>query len=96
MLILTVDAAGIGAAAMLFLYMGSFTVGFQATVWVYPPEILPLKLRQTGTALATSANWIINYMVVQVTPIGLQNIGWRYYIIYAVFNGMSATSPVDS
>lgn len=26
--------SGIGAAAMLFLFMGAFTVGFQATVWV--------------------------------------------------------------
>lgn len=29
-------AAGIGAAAMLFIFQGAFTVGFQATVWVYP------------------------------------------------------------
>ncbi|KAF2156441.1 sugar transporter STL1 [Myriangium duriaei CBS 260.36] len=79
-------SAGAGAAAMLFLYMGCFTTGFQATVWVYPPEILSLKLRQRGTALATSANWIINFMVVQVTPVGITNIGWKYYIIYAVFN----------
>lgn len=27
-------AAGAGAAAMLFIYLGAFTVGFQATVWV--------------------------------------------------------------
>lgn len=26
--------AGMGAAAMLFIFMGAFTVGFQATVWV--------------------------------------------------------------
>jgi len=29
-------ACGIGAAAMLFVYLGAFTIGFQATVWVYP------------------------------------------------------------
>ena len=28
--------AGIGAAVMLFVVQGAFTVGFQATVWVYP------------------------------------------------------------
>ena len=37
---------GIGAAVMLFLFEGAFTIGFQATVWVYPSEILPLRLRQ--------------------------------------------------
>lgn len=29
-------AAGIAAAAMLFVFQGAFTIGFQATVWVYP------------------------------------------------------------
>lgn len=29
-------AAGAGAAAMLFVFQGAFTIGFQATVWVYP------------------------------------------------------------
>lgn len=28
--------AGIAAAAMLFVFQGAFTIGFQATVWVYP------------------------------------------------------------
>ena len=28
--------SGIGAAAMLFVFQGAFTIGFQATVWVYP------------------------------------------------------------
>lgn len=37
-------AAGIGAAAMLFVFQGAFTVGFQATVWVYP-YVLSLRLR---------------------------------------------------
>lgn len=29
-------SAGIAAAAMLFIFQGAFTIGFQATVWVYP------------------------------------------------------------
>lgn len=32
-------AAGTAAAAMLFIFQGAFTIGFQATVWVYPTEI---------------------------------------------------------
>ena len=55
-------AAGIGAAAMLFVFQGAFTIGFQATVWVYPSEILPLRLRQRGSSISTAANWIFNYV----------------------------------
>lgn len=32
----TKRSAGAAAAAMLFVFQGAFTVGFQATVWVYP------------------------------------------------------------
>ncbi|KAJ4022496.1 hypothetical protein NW752_000300 [Fusarium irregulare] len=79
-------AAGIAAAAMLFIFQGAFTIGFQATVWVYPSEILPLRLRQRGSSISTAANWIFNYMIVQITPISINNIGWRTYIIFAVLN----------
>ncbi|RCI12537.1 hypothetical protein L249_0169 [Ophiocordyceps polyrhachis-furcata BCC 54312] len=85
------DAAhvsGIAAAVMLFVFQGAFTIGFQATVWVYPSEILPLGLRQKGSSLSTAANWIFNYMIVQMTPIAIDNIGWRTYIIFAVFNAI--------
>lgn len=78
--------AGIAAAAMLFIFQGAFTIGFQATVWVYPSEILPLRLRQRGSAISTAANWICNYIIVQVTPHAISNIGWRTYIIFAVLN----------
>ncbi|KAJ5110115.1 hypothetical protein N7532_002760 [Penicillium argentinense] len=39
-----------------------------------------------GAGLATATNWICNYAVVLVTPIGIRKIDWRYYIIYVVLN----------
>jgi hypothetical protein len=58
----------------------------QATVWVYPSEILPLRLRQRGSSISTAANWICNYIIVQITPPAINNIGWRTYIIFAALN----------
>ncbi|KAF3007647.1 hypothetical protein E8E13_008698 [Curvularia kusanoi] len=81
-------SAGIAAAAMLFVFQGAFTIGFQATVWVYPSEILPLRLRQRGSSISTAANWICNYIIVQITPPAINNIGWRTYIIFAVLNAL--------
>ena len=79
-------AAGIAGAVMLFLFEGAFTIGFQATVWVYPSEILPLRLRQKGSSISTAANWICNFLVVQITPPAIENVGWRTYVIFAVLN----------
>jgi len=30
--------------------------------WLYPAEIVPLKIRAPTNALATSGNWIFNFM----------------------------------
>lgn len=79
-------AAGAAAAAMLFIFQGAFTIGFQATVWVYPTEVLPLRLRQRGSSISTAANWICNYAVVQFTPPAISNIGYKTYIIFAILN----------
>ncbi len=57
-----------------------------ATVWTYPPEILPLKIRAKGAALAAAADFLGNFIVVEITPPGLQNIGYRLYIVFAVLN----------
>lgn len=62
-------SAGIAATAMLFVFEGAFTIGFQATVWVYPSEILPLRLRQRGSAISTAANWIFNYVSISQQPV---------------------------
>ena len=88
-------AAGIAGAVMLFLFEGAFTIGFQATVWVYPSEILPLRLRQKGSSISTAANWICNFLIVQITPPAIQNIGWRTYIVFAVLNVSSVSNLGD-
>ncbi|KAL2014738.1 hypothetical protein VTN00DRAFT_2263 [Thermoascus crustaceus] len=40
-------------------------------------------MRTKGASLAMATNWIMNYMVVQVTPPGIANLGWRFWIIWA-------------
>ena len=88
--------AGIGGAVMLFIFEGAFTIGFQATVWVYPSEILPLRLRQKGSAISTASNWICNFMIVMITPLAINNIGWRTYIIFAVLNVSLLVEPSET
>lgn len=57
-----------------------------ATVWIYPPEILPLKTRAKGASLAAAADFLGNFLVVEITPPALKNIGYKTYIIFAVLN----------
>ena len=31
-------------------------------------------------------NWIFVYVIVVITPYGIENLAWRFYIIFAVLN----------
>ncbi len=39
-----------------------------------------------GAAIATSSNWIWNFVVVMITPVCVKNIGYRTYVMFAIFN----------
>ncbi|KAK9447327.1 general substrate transporter [Limtongia smithiae] len=74
------------AIAFMFMYYTSFGMTNCVSAWVYPAEIGSQTHRTLVAGAATATNWICNYTVVLITPIGIANIGWRFYIIFAVFN----------
>lgn len=47
------------------------------------PEITPLRVRHVGAAVSTSAEWITAFLVSEITPVAVTNIGWRYYLVFA-------------
>ncbi|KAK8046837.1 general substrate transporter [Apiospora saccharicola] len=72
--------------AFFFLYYVFFGIGWQGVPWLYPTEINSLSMRTKGAALGTATNWIVNFMVVEITPVGIASLGWKFYIIWTVFN----------
>ncbi|KAJ5125479.1 hypothetical protein N7448_004799 [Penicillium atrosanguineum] len=78
--------AGIAAAVFLFVFNTFFAWGWLGMTWLYPAEIVPLRIRAPANALATSSNWIFNFMVVMITPVAFDTIGYKTYIIFAVIN----------
>ncbi|TDZ46811.1 Sugar transporter STL1 [Colletotrichum trifolii] len=72
--------------AFFFLYYVFFGIGWQGVPWLYPTEINSLSMRTKGAALGTATNWIVNFMVVEITPPGISALGWKFYIIWTVFN----------
>jgi len=59
-------------------------MGCLGVPWLYPTEINALEMRTKGASLAMATNWILNYAVVQCTLPGVQNLGFRFWIIWAV------------
>ncbi|KAG9229790.1 general substrate transporter [Amylocarpus encephaloides] len=72
------------AVTFFFVFFASFGMGVLGVPWLYPTEINALAMRTKGASLAMATNWICNYMVAEVTPSGIANLGWRFWIIWAV------------
>lgn len=75
---------GILAVSFFFVFFASFAMGVLGVPWLYPTEVNALAFRAKGSSLAMATNWICNYMVAQVTPPGIANLGYKFWIIWAV------------
>ncbi|KAB5528060.1 hypothetical protein GE09DRAFT_1228956 [Coniochaeta sp. 2T2.1] len=84
------DKCAMAAVVCVFLFEACFTWGWMACVWVYPPEILPLSIRAKGSGVAVAADFLGNYLVVQVTPVGIREMGAWFFLVWAVFNVVDA------
>lgn len=51
-------------------------------------QVFPTKTRALGTSVATCSNWAMNVMISQVSPIGMDNIGWRFYLVFVALNAV--------
>ncbi|UPL00064.1 hypothetical protein LCI18_010998 [Fusarium solani-melongenae] len=76
------DAAA--AVAFIFLYLDCYVLGFLPVSWSYSAEIQPLRVRNKATAIGVFSHWISNFVVVMVTPIGINNIGGNFFWIWAI------------
>ncbi|KAI9216640.1 general substrate transporter [Blastocladiella britannica] len=68
-----------------YTYIAFFAATWGPTVWVYQSEIFPMRVRSKGTGLATTSNWINNYIISAVWPFVSRALTANQYAIFAVF-----------
>ena len=83
--------ASIVSAVFIFLFNSFYPVGFLGGNFLYCTEVAPVRLRVAMAAISTANHWLWNFVVVMITPVALDTIGYRYYIVYTV---ISACIPV--
>lgn len=83
---LTNPSASKAAIFFYFVAVFSFPIGLYLLPLMYAAEIAPVSIRAKVTALSACAKWLFNFLVVEVTPPAISNIGYKYYIVYAVIN----------
>jgi MFS family permease len=78
------NSAAIGVVALIFVYYGFYNLMMPLT-YIFITEVFPFIHRSKGIAITqffsrggSSFNQFVN-------PIGLENIQWKYYIVYVPF-----------
>ena len=70
---------------LIFLYNIVYCMSFGPVTWAYLAEVLPLRIRGKGAAVGVAfGNWLVNVVVSQVSPVAMNAMSWRYYIVYIV------------
>ncbi|KAF3919335.1 hypothetical protein ABW21_db0202748 [Orbilia brochopaga] len=75
---------------MTWLYQFSFSAACGPLSWIIPAEIFNTATRSKGVAIATMTSFATNTLIGQVSPIALNNVGWKYFILFVVANFTNA------
>ncbi|EON98830.1 putative mfs sugar transporter protein [Phaeoacremonium minimum UCRPA7] len=80
-----INAKANGQYAFVMLYNIVYGFTWGPMPWLLPAEIFPLRGRSKGMALATTSNWIFNFLIGMVSPKAFAGIGGYFYLIIAGF-----------
>jgi len=75
--------AASAVVAMIFVYYMFYTIMHPMT-YIYITEVFPFVHRAKGVGLTQTFSRAGSAFNQFVNPIGLQNMGWRFYIVYVV------------
>lgn len=83
----TSHTPSIVSAFFLFLFNFFYPFGFLGANYLYTAEIAPIRLRVAMQSISTANHWLWMFVVAMITPVAINSIGYRYYIVYAAISG---------
>jgi hypothetical protein len=66
----------------MFVYLVGYAFIMNSFGYTYPSEIMPTPMRAAGNAVAFCTFNAITIMLVQVTPLAIEKIAWRFFVIF--------------
>ncbi|KAN0107451.1 General substrate transporter [Russula decolorans] len=79
-------ASGRAMAAAIYIYVCFYSMGWGPLPWVYASDIFPTRTRHYGMAVASSSQWLWNYVVSKVTPTIHTRLGYKMFLMFASLN----------
>ncbi|PWN48034.1 general substrate transporter [Violaceomyces palustris] len=75
---------------MTWIFNFFFSAGIGPLGWAYPVEIFNTSIRAKATSITSMSSWISNFLIGQVSPKAFDSLGWKYYILFAIFGFTNA------
>ncbi|KAJ7486450.1 general substrate transporter [Mycena latifolia] len=73
-------------AAMLYIYVCFYSMGWGPLPWVYCSDIFPTRTRHYGMALASASQWLWNFTLTKTTPQMVTALGYKIFLMFATIN----------
>jgi hypothetical protein len=67
-------------------FLAAYNMSFGPVSWLYTGEIFSNRTREIGIAVGTATQWLFNFVFSQATPHAVDNLGWRTFLMFAIFN----------
>lgn len=78
-------AAGYVVVVCLFAFYFHYDIAYTPLLMSYPTEIFPYSLRSKGLSCELLSIYASLVIAAFVNPIGMDNLGWKYYIVFCCF-----------
>uniref|UniRef100_A0A060SZF0 ARAD1C00242p n=1 Tax=Blastobotrys adeninivorans TaxID=409370 RepID=A0A060SZF0_BLAAD len=78
------NGAGISVVVFIFVYYFHYDIAYTPLLLGYPTEIFPFYIRSKGITVELIGVYCALILAAFVNPIALDNIGWKYYIVFCV------------
>ena len=78
-------SAGIVVVVCLFTFYFHYDIAYTPLLMSYPTEIFTYTIRSKGLTCELLSIYGSLIIATFVNPIGLENIGWKYYIVFCCF-----------
>ncbi|KIW87690.1 uncharacterized protein Z519_11664 [Cladophialophora bantiana CBS 173.52] len=79
-------STAVASLTMIYLEAMTYNCSWGPVSWLYMSEIFPTRLREGGIAIGAATQWLFNFVFSQTTPHAVNNLGWRTFLMFAIFN----------
>ncbi|KAH6893065.1 general substrate transporter [Thelonectria olida] len=81
-----ITSASVASLTMIYLEAMTYNISWGPVPWLYMSEIFPTRIREGGIAIGTATQWLFNFVLSQITPHAIENLGWRTFLMFSIFN----------